>query len=123
MKRFVVALVLLAGIIATCFYSLFIFRSTGREVVASLSKIELAAAEGERPKVLAELCEEHSDLWIEREKKLLRFIRHPQLDEVCSLTAELQYLATDDSPSHLLAAIARIKINIERIGDAELFGG
>lgn len=124
MGRFYISLVLLAAILGVCTFSLRQYSTAAAEMTAGLNGIEQAALSGEAsPQELSELCRQYSDEWKDREERLLRFIRHPQLDEITSLTAELRYLATDDSPSHLLAAIERIKVNIEKIGTAEFFNG
>lgn len=123
MKRFYICLGILAAIIGVCTWSFCLFSETQRDMVEKLDAIMEAAIGREEKKTVARMCEEYSSEWRKKEKILLRLVRHPQLDEISSLTAELRYLAEDDSYSHLLAAIERIKINLDKIGGAELFGG
>ena len=124
MGRFYISLALLAAILGVCTFSLHQYSTAAEEMTAQLDRIEQAALSGEAgPDKLSEMCRLYGEQWEDREERLLRFIRHPQLDELTSLTAELQYLATADRPSHLLASIERIKVNIKKIGTAEFFNG
>ncbi|MCI8623671.1 MAG: DUF4363 family protein [Provencibacterium sp.] len=123
MNRFVAALVIMGLILGVCAYSYRLFSSTRDEMISLLDAIESSALAGEEEETVAQLCQEYSERWMEKESRLLRFIRHPQLDEISSLTAELRYLASGENYSHLLAAISRIKVNLEKVGDAEMFGG
>lgn len=123
MKRFYISLALLAVMICVCVYSFRLFDATREEMSARLDSIESAAMQEESHAAVSQLCKEYSEIWLEKEKHLMRFIRHPQLDEISSITAELRYLASDDSYSHLLAAIDRIRANMVKIGGAEAFWG
>lgn len=123
MNRMVTAFVIIAMILSVCSYSYHLFSETREEMLGLLDEIEASALDGEETKTVMALCEDYSARWREKEKKLLRFIRHPQLDEIGSLTAELYYLASGDGYSHLLAAIDRIRVNLKKVGDAEMFSG
>lgn len=123
MQRFVVSVVILCAILGVCTYSYHLFSSTRVEMLALLEEIEDAALAGEENEVVSQMCADYSEKWKEKEKKLMRVIRHPQLDEISSLTAELRYLAADDGYSHLLAAVERIKVNMDKVGSAEIFNG
>lgn len=123
MKRFYISLIILSSILGICIYSVFSFSKTQQEIIPILDAIEDAALKEEDQQVVRKLCEEYESKWREREKYLFRTIRHPQLDEISTLTAELPYLASDDSYSHLLAAIEHIRVDLERVGDAEIFSG
>lgn len=123
MKRFYICLGLLAAIVCVCFWSFNLFSGMSRDMISQLDAIEEAAlAQGENAD-LEEMCAEYARAWEEKEPLLLRVVRHPQLDEIGSLTAELRYLARDDSYSHLLAAVAHIKSNLRKIQGAEAFLG
>ena len=123
MNRFIAAMVIIAMILSVCIYSYRLFSSTHNEMSSLLDHIEASALAGEDAQEIAQMCREYSELWKEMEKRLLRFIRHPQLDEISSLTAELHYLATGENYSHLLAAIDRIRVNLDKVGNAEMFSG
>lgn len=123
MNRLITALVIIAMILSVCGYSYHLFSETREEMLGLLDKIEASALDEEEPETVMALCESYSARWREKEKKLLRFIRHPQLDEISSLTAELRYLASGDGYSHLLAAIDRIRVNLDKVGDAEIYSG
>lgn len=123
MSRFVTALAITALILGICSYSLVEYRSTSRDMTSLLDEIEAAALAEEDSEIVSKMCEDYRMEWTTREKKLMRTIRHPQLDEISSMTAELKYLATGDGYSHLLAAVDRIRYNLEKVGDAEFFNG
>lgn len=121
MKRFYVSLCILALLVFICFYSLNLFSATHLEMSDRLAAIEEAALADEDHALVSGMCFDYAREWKRKERLLLRVVRHPQLDEISSLTAELGYLATDDSYSHLLAAVERIKTNLDKIGNAEVF--
>lgn len=123
MNRLVVSLVILALILSVCTYSYYLFSTTQHEMTALLTEIESAALADEDHEKVSEMCVAYSIEWKKKEKQLMRVIRHPQLDEISSLTAELKYLATDDGYSHLLASLERIKANLDKVGSAEIFNG
>lgn len=123
MKRFYTAIVIMAFILGVCSYSLILFRTTKTQMVQKLDAIQTAVAAQTDSGEVQAMCAEYAELWNEKEKHLIRFIRHPQLDDITAQSAELQYLAMDDGYSHLLAAIARIRINLDRVGGAEVFFG
>lgn len=123
MKRFYICLVLLAAILCVCFWSFRLFSGMSQDMIAQLDAIEEAALAQRDNAALEEMCLEYAKAWEEKEPLLLRVVRHPQLDEIGSLTAELRYLAWDDSYSHLLAAVAHIKSDLQKIQGAEVFLG
>lgn len=123
MNRFIAAVLIIVMLLSLCTYSYWLFSSTREEMVARLGTIEASALAGEEVEKVMEMCREYRTVWEEKEKKLMRFIRHPQLDEISSLTAELRYLASGENYSHLLAAIDRIRANLDKVGNAEMFSG
>jgi hypothetical protein len=122
-NRFAAAVVIIILLLSVCTYSYRLFSTTRGEMMERLAEIEAAALADEEVGQVMQLCQEYRVLWVEKEKKLMRFIRHPQLDEISSLTAELRYLASGEDYSHLLAAIDRIRANLEKVGNAEMFSG
>ncbi len=123
MKRFYICLGLLAAILGVCIWSFSLFSDMSREMMLQLDAIEEAALTEADSGTLEEMCAGYIRMWEEKEPLLLRVVRHPRLDEIGSLTAELRYLARDDSYSHLLAAVAHIKSNLRKIQGAEAFLG
>ena len=123
MNRFIAAVVIIVMLLSICTYSYWLFSVTQEQMMGQLGIIEAAALAGEEPQKVMEMCRDYSGLWKEKEKKLMRFIRHPQLDEISSLTAELRYLASGENYSHLLATIDRIRANLDKVGNAEMFSG
>ena len=123
MKRFYICLGILAAILCVCFWSFNLFSGMSRDMISQLDAIEEAALAQGDSAVLEEMCAEYAQAWEEKEPLLLRVVRHPQLDEIGSLAAELRYLAQDDSYSHLLATVAHIKSNLQKIQGAEAFLG
>lgn len=124
MKRFYLAVVLLVTMMGLCAYSFVLFNTTSHQMLALLDGIEKASDAGESESEVTRLCQEFVAVWERKEEKLSRFIRHPQLDEITSKSAELPYLAADESNrSHLLATIASIRVNILRVGSSEAFFG
>lgn len=119
MKRLYIAIALMAVILAIAGYSMWSIRQIEQELLGSLNQIKQTSQTGDLPATL-QLSEDFTSRWTVLKKKLTRFVRHNQLDEITGLADQLYSYAQYGDKANLHACLDRIAGCVEEIWHNEL---
>jgi len=119
MKRFYLSAAIFLLLLVICTTALFHVVQTCNIMTQTLVQISEIAKSGDRAQTV-KLIEELSDYWAEEEQKLIRVVRHTDLDTVTASLAKLPTLAGYDNLSLLLAEIDQIRVILQHIHKSEL---
>lgn len=119
MKRLIISLVMLAVIISfsvTNTFTLYHIRIELSDYLEAMSQ----KLEQNGPQSIVEDAQQFQTLWLEREEKLMRFIRHADLEQITWDSARLPYLAFYGDVGELSAEINRIRLQINHLWETQI---
>ena len=116
MKRFVLAICILAVMICVGILSLWHSRHASDELIAQISYIEEHL--DDREALLREV-ERLERMWQERETLLLHHMRHDLIDGVGSVMSRLRIYAEEEERANMRASLSELNWLFNRIHDEE----
>lgn len=119
MKRFVIVMVMLAGILGSGFFSLFRLKNIVDQMETELSVLS-ELAEQKQAQDLQQKTQEFQQLWEDEERVMMRYIHHDELDTITGTAARLLALAKHENYAELAAEIARLRHLIRHIYESEM---
>lgn len=119
MKRLVVSIVMLVLILLLSVMNTFTLYNIRVELTQVLQNIS-DKLEAEGPHAVVKDAEEFEKLWLEREEKLLRFIRHSDLEQITWDSARLPYLAKYGDTAELAAELNRIHLQVNHLWETQV---
>lgn len=119
MKRPVVSIVMLVLILLLSVMNTFTLYNIRVELTQVLQNIS-DKLEAEGPHAVVKDAEEFEKLWLEREEKLLRFIRHSDLEQITWDSARLPYLAKYGDTAELAAELNRIHLQVNHLWETQV---
>lgn len=118
MKRFIVVLVVVAGIVTICAYSLHRV-SDMKDNMDTYTNAIFASVEVQNPAATREGVQQLTEYWDREEYILIRFVRHAQVDEITKSVSKLDSLALHESWNELHAELNVIVWMVEHIWETE----
>ncbi|MDR2908649.1 MAG: DUF4363 family protein [Oscillospiraceae bacterium] len=118
MKRFVIVLIIVGGILCVCVYSMFMVERVKGEMDVYADAV-FAAIDSGSHLGLASGVEAFVGYWREEEHSLVRFVRHSQVDEISRSMAKLKSLARFEDYTQLHAELSSISWQMEHICESE----
>lgn len=119
MKRFFLALILMASILGVSVYSLFQVNTLRQTTLPLLEQALDAAEQGDLSQAQS-LTEQVASLWEEQHQVLVFFLNHKPIDQITALTARLPYLAAWDDASQFCAQTHELILCIRSLWQDEL---
>ncbi len=118
MRRLIVVIALLAGILGTCLYTLYRVRSIHDEVEHYVNAVFLSIEREDSGAVGSDIAA-LTALWRERERELVKYVRHYHVDDINLCIARLEPLARHGSYDSLSAELSVIRGVMTHIRDGE----
>jgi len=118
MKRLVVVLIILAGIVGICVYSLYRIDET-RARLHVYGELLFAAVEQEDSQAAQTAAESLANYWQEEQQWMIIFFRHVEVDSISSGVARLTAFADAEEYSDLDAELRAILWQIDHIWRSE----
>ena len=108
MKRFVIAVVIMAAMLGSSGVVLYGLTQVKDEMIASLDELTQMVEDKEYDRA-HELSEQLFHRWDEEENRLIRYVRHTDLDSISSRMARLPYLVKYKDPAEFLSEVSQIR--------------
>ncbi len=119
MKRLIISLVMVALIIAFSISNTVTLYNVRGELNEHLNNMAQKLDGGEAQDVVED-TQQFQQLWLDREEKLVRFIRHTDLEQITWDCARLPYLAKYGDMAELTAEINRIQLQINHLWETQV---
>ena len=119
MKRLIISLVMVALIIAFSISNTVTLYNVRGELNEHLNNMAQKLEGGEAQDVVED-TQQFQQLWLDREEKLVRFIRHTDLEQITWDCARLPYLAKYGDMAELTAEINRIQLQINHLWETQV---
>lgn len=119
MKRFVIVIIMLAGIIGAGCFSLFRLKNIVDRMETELSGLS-ELVEQKQVQDLQKKTQEFQQLWEDEERVMMRYIHHDELDAITGTAARLLDLAKYEDYPELAAEISRLRHLIRHIYESEM---
>lgn len=119
MKRLVISLVMLVLIIGFSVANTLTLYRVRNELSNYLNVME-QKVEAEGAQAVVEDAADFQKLWLEREDRLTRFIRHSDLEQITWDSARLPYLAKYGDIGELSAEISRVRLQINHLWETQV---
>lgn len=119
MKRFFLALILMAGVLGVSAYSLTQVYTLKNTALPLLEQALEAAQQGNLAQA-GELSQQVAALWEEQHQVLVFFLNHEPIDRISGLTARLPYLAAWEDASQFSAQTSELIDCIRSLWQDEL---
>ena len=119
MRRLIISLVMLAGILFLSAFNLYTLYQIRGELVGDLDAMMQKLEQGQDPTAVTMDALEFEELWLDREEKLVKFIRHADLEQITWDSARLPYLARYGDLSELAAEINRIRLQVNHLWESQ----
>lgn len=119
MKRFYLSLAVFIGLLAICGFALLKIAQTKEEVETMLERITSSVESGDLQSA-QRLSDELIAYWIPQEHKLIRYIRHGELDTITLSLSRLPSLIRYENLSEFLAEINQVQTVLNHIWDSEI---
>lgn len=119
MKRLIISLVMVALIIAFSISNTVTLYNVRGELNEYLNNMAQKLEGGEAQDVVED-TQQFQKLWLDREEKLVRFIRHTDLEQITWDCARLPYLAKYGDMAELTAEINRIQLQINHLWETQV---
>lgn len=120
MRRLIISIGLVLGIFALSIYNLYTLNVTRGELLHELdSMMELLETTND-PAAAVNSAVEFEKIWLDREERLVKFIRHSDLEQITWDSARLPYLARYGDMSELTAEINRIRLQVNHLWETQL---
>lgn len=114
MKRLITSICLLIAILLVSCFSLYALERDLGELSGLAQELRSSAPDRE----LEEKSQQLFDLWNQKEKLLVIFVRHDVLDELTSLTAELPSLARHGEYGHFYSGVDVLLARLDDLLDS-----
>ncbi len=108
MKRIVICVLILAGILGVCVWELIYFSRVRDEIVDTVDEI-ITSCEEEEYDELSEKIEELEKKWDKQEGIVINLVRYDRLEEVAENIAQLRPLFESGETGEFLAQAEKIK--------------
>lgn len=118
MKRLKIALALIALLLSIGIGSVLYTYHTTRELSCLLEEIRTSALQ-ESCEETAGLCREYNEVWIQKEKILVKLLRHHPIDAVTGLSAQLETFAKYGETLLLLSTLDQLDESMHHIWEEE----
>ena len=119
MKRLIISLVMVALIITFSIVNTVTLYNIRGELNEYLNAISQKLNSGEAQDVVED-TQRFQEIWLDREEKLVRFIRHTDLEQITWDCARLPYLAKYGDMAELTAEISRIQLQINHLWETQV---
>lgn len=118
MKRLVLSLLMIAGIISFSIYNTVTLYNIKNELTGVLAEMA-DTVEREGAPAAVEQAERFAALWLEREETLMQFIRHNDLEPITWNSARLPHLAKYGDTAELMAEINSIYLQVNHLWETQ----
>ncbi|WRS27654.1 DUF4363 family protein [Oscillospiraceae bacterium MB08-C2-2] len=119
MKRFIIVLFIIAGVIAFSLFSLYRIRSIKEEMTNSLSEME-QLLDAEDYDGLNQMVKDFTIQWVKQESILVHYVRHGQIHDISNSVATLQTMAEHKMGRELYIEFSRIHWKILHLWNSEI---
>ena len=119
MRRIIICIALLCGIILTGFYSSYKITYINENVTMHIDAITVSLNEEDHAAVIRNIDALRS-FWDAEETTLMHFVKHGEIDNVSFCIAKLPSLAAYGNFSDLSSELASIRRQVEHIKNSEL---
>ncbi len=119
MKRFVIVIIMLTGILGAGCFSLFRLKNIVDQMETELSSLS-ELVEQKQGQDLQQKIQDVQRLWEDEEQVTMRYIHHDELDTITGTVARLFPLAEYENHAELAAEISRLRHLIKHIYESEL---
>lgn len=119
MKRFYICIGLFVLIIALSFSSLFYIKSTVDEMSDMIADIKQSVKDSEY-ELTKSYVDDFSNLWHEREKLLVRIMRHSGIDSAENVVAQLPVLLEYKDYTMFMSTLSELEAIITRMWEDEI---
>ncbi len=119
MKRFVIAAAIMAAMLGISGMVLYGLTQVKDDMVASLDELTRMAENKEYDRAY-QLSEQLFRQWDKEENRLIRYVRHTDLDSISSRMARLPYLVKYKDPAEFLSEVNQIRYLILHLWESEL---
>lgn len=108
MKRIVICVLILSGIVGICVWELIYFYNIKNEIVKAVEEV-ITSCEEERYEELEEKIEELEKKWSKEEGIIINLVRYDRLEEIAENIAQLLPLYESGETGEFLAQAEKIK--------------
>lgn len=108
MKRIIICVMILTGIVGVCVWELIYFYGVKNEIVEAVEDI-IASCEEEKNNALEEKIEALEKKWNQKEGIIINLVRYDRLEEVAENIAQLRPLYESGETGEFLAQAEKIK--------------
>lgn len=119
MKRFVIAVAIMCSMLAVSGMVLYGLYQVKEEMISSLDELTQLVEAKEYDRAY-ELSQKLFHRWDEEENRLIRYVRHTDLDGISSRMARLPYLVKYKDPAEFLSEVNQIRYLILHLWESEL---
>ena len=118
MKRLIISIVILCGIITFSIVNTITLYNVRIEISDYLMNMSENVEKNGAESVIKQ-TEEFAQLWLKHEEKLMQFIRHSDLEPITCDVARLPYLAKYNDIAELMAEINSIHLQINHLWETQ----
>ena len=120
MRRLIISIVMLLGILTLSVVNLFTLNTVRTELTNELDvMMDTLEREGDPTAVIQDALD-FEQLWLDREEKLIKFMRHSDLEQITWDSARLPYLARYGDMPELTAEVNRIRLQVNHLWETQL---
>lgn len=119
MKRLLIAVAIVLGILGSSAWSLWQFYHLKEEAAPLLAQMEQAAENSDLDSGV-EAAERFLTLWSSREKKLIRFVRRDPLEHIGRCAVRLPQLGKQGDLADFAATASELRYSLDELWESEL---
>ena len=119
MKRLLIAIAIVLGILGSSAWSLWQFYNLKEEAAPLLTQMEQAAANDDLDSGI-QAAEQFLALWSSRENQLIRFVRRDPLEHIGRCAVRLPHLGRQGDLADFAATASELRYSLDELWESEL---